>query len=183
MSYLNKILIAHPNLNEPMFKRSVIYVYEKNSHGYCGVIVNKPGPADLGEICHIKGYEAYNNYDEPVRIGGPVSRQALLMLHSNEWCCDTTNPISANLSITSDEIMLHKITNGEEPYNWRLINGISAWVGDQLDREVKGVHPFSKETSWLVLDMDLDFLFSYDDEEQWEVGIEIASNQMVEQYF
>lgn len=183
MNYLHKILVANPTLKEPMFSKSVIFIYQHTVHGYAGCIVNKPGPVMLGELCESKGLEVYNHYEEPLRMGGPIRPQALLVIHSMDWQSDNTTQITSEVGISSDDFMLDKIVHGNEPYCWRLINGISTWGPGQLEAEVDGTGPFVPEQGWLVLDYDYEFLFETDEQEQWELGIEIASSRLVDQYF
>lgn len=184
MSYLNKILLAHPNLKYPLFKHSVIFIYEESHRGHCGVILNKP-ILDLcfNDVCESKGIIAYNNRDIKVRQGGPSAETAILTLHTEDWNSDNTHYVGHGLCISSDNQMINKIADGNEPYNWRIFTGICTWAPNQLEKEINGEEPYRPEQGWQVLEYDPELIFSWDEYEQWERGVEIASSQMLQQYF
>ena len=56
--YEGKVLVAHPNLESPFFKKSVIFIYEDiQGKGAQGIILNKPSRFPVKQIFHSNGYE------------------------------------------------------------------------------------------------------------------------------
>jgi putative transcriptional regulator len=182
MSFKNKVLVAHPNLNHNIFSRSVIYIYEDSSHGTCGVVLNKEGERSLGDLCVVKGIMPYNNAHTPIYLGGPVRQSVILLLHTADWASANTTYIQDDICVSSDNHMLESLVSGSEPMRWRLFNGISVWQPGQLEREIKGVQPFKKENSWLVIEDGVDLLFAEDGIPQWERAVSFASTQMFNHY-
>ena len=61
--------------------------------------------------------------------------------------------------------------------------GICGWGPGQLQAEVEGSLPHTRNKNWLTIPTNDRILFDVDGEQQWQLGLEIASQQMVDQYF
>ena len=84
--------------------------------------------------------------------------------------------------VTSDKFMLEKMATGTPPVHWRMVSGVSGWGPGQLEAELEGSGPFV-EKSWLTLPATDSILFEYDGDRQWQKGIDLCSQQMIERYF
>lgn len=182
MSFKNKVLVAHPNLNHTIFSRSVIYIYEDNAQATCGVVLNKESQHTLGDLCVAKGIMPYNNGHASIYTGGPVRQNIILLLHTADWASVNTTYIEDDICVSSDNHMLESLVSGSEPMQWRLFNGIAVWQPGQLEREIKGLAPFKKENSWLVIEDGVDLLFADNGVPQWERAVSLASSQMFDHY-
>lgn len=184
MSCKNKLLIAHPNLpRHSIFYKSVIYVYEDNSrNGTVGVILNKDSEYTVQYLSESKGY-FYGNPNHILKLGGPVSEKTILMLHSDEWYSSNTMQVGNGYAVSSDDLMIEKLSMGNEPARWRMYLGMSAWAPGQLEMEIKAQFPYQKENSWLTCNADETIMFEYDGETQWEKAVELSSQQMIDSYF
>lgn len=49
-SLTDHFLIAMPNMTDPNFAGTVVYLCEHNEHGAMGVVVNRPAEVSLGEL-------------------------------------------------------------------------------------------------------------------------------------
>ena len=177
------ILVAHPKLPKTNpFQKTVIYVYESNSTGIMGLVVNKPTSYTIKELCQGKGLD-YPESVSTLHQGGPVNQTALVLLHTDEWYSDNTAQAGQGLCVSSDNKMLEKLAHGEVPLYWRMFSGMSAWTKDQLQMELRGQFPYRPENSWLTAQANDDILFEYDGEEQWEQAIALSSSQMINQFF
>lgn len=184
MSYQGKVLISHPNCpKDSPFYKSVIFIYQDNPRtGTLGVIVNKPSKYKVQDVCAEKNI-IFKNSTHHIFHGGPVNPNALILLHTNEWSSDNTTPIHERLAISSDNAMLELISQGREPKEWRLFGGISGWSQGQLNQEMSGKWPYRPENSWLIADIDANFLFKVPFKHQWNEACALAGNQMFDQYF
>lgn len=176
MELKGKLLAAHPSLNDGLFSKSVIYLYQHDKGGSVGIILNKTTNFPFAEIMHRKHFD-YTS-DEPVYKGGPVSEHAMTMLHSDDWYSSNTMPIAAGTAISSDEFMLQKMAMGNEPTYWRIFSGMAAWAPGQLESEL------DRPNGWLVAEVpDIKVLFSSNNETQWKEVIELCSQQTINNFF
>lgn len=183
MTKAGHLLIAHPKLSKTNpFSKTVIYVYESNSQGIMGLVLNKETSYSIKELCKNKGLiypESYTN----LHHGGPLNETALVMLHTNEWYSDNTAHAGAGLCVSSDNRMLQTLAHGQVPLYWRMFTGMCAWTKNQLEMEMRGQFPYKPENSWLTAEANDDIVFEYDGEEQWNQAIELSSQQMINQFF
>ena len=179
--YEGKVLVAHPNLESPFFKKSVIFIYEDiQGKGAQGIILNKPSRFPVKQIFHSNGYEV--DFPEVVHRGGPIGEKAVSLFHSGEWTSANTYPIGA-YSISSDEFMIEKMSTGDHPLYWRMCGGVCGWGPGQLQAEVEGSLPHTRNKGWLTIPTNDRILFEYDGDEQWVQALNLASQQMVDLYF
>jgi len=184
LSKVGKLLIAHPNLpNGNPFKHSVIYIYEDTEHnGTVGVVLNYHSNFTVSDLCKQKGI-IFPDGSQNLHKGGPVNEQAILMLHTDEWQSHNTSKAGPGLHISSDNIMFNKIALGDQPAYYRIFAGMSAWQPGQLDMELRGQFPYKPENSWLLADANDSIIFEYDGDKQWQMAVELSSQQMIDQYF
>jgi putative transcriptional regulator len=173
MSYVGKLLIAPPKVNGTFWTKSTVFVSEDSYLGSVGVVLNKPSKVslkDFGTQCNVD-----LDYDGKVYVGGSSNPKALTMLHSSEWRCNNTLKVNKNFSLSSSEELLYRLESGDAPYFWKLIVGLSSWPIGQLDNEVKGVHPYNQDNSWLVATPSYNLVFGLDTTDQWVAAIEQSS--------
>ena len=184
MSYMGKLLIAHPNVEkENIFCKTVIYVYQDSpDQGSLGVILNKPSRFRISDVCAEKNI-IFGDTTKRVYHGGPVNQQALVLLHSNDWSSQNTADAGNNLCVSSDNTMLEKIGSGNQPAYWRLFGGMCGWAPGQLQAELTGQFPYRPEHSWLIANATDDLIYGYDGRGQWSNLVETSSQQMFDKYF
>ena len=174
MSYKGKLLVAHPMLTD-FFNRAVIYVYKDDSAGTMGLVLNKPTKYTVKALIAERAlmYEGR----EHVYKGGPVTENAIFMLHTDEWYSQSTSQISKKLAITSDDFMMQKLAMQQHPSRWRLFAGIAAWKPGQLTQEVLSQY------GWLTCDANDSIVFNKDGERQWNAALQMCANQTIDSYF
>ena len=178
MSFRGKLLVAGPILNaNPVFTRAVVYIYEQRDDGsVIGVILNKPSEFKCSSLGLLKDIPFDPALDETfVHKGGPVSETSVLLLHTNEW--QSTNTLqSGELAMTSDMLMIEKLSTGNTPKGWRMFAGMSIWTEQQLAREIQ-------ERAWLVLDKPSNHsIFDYNGDEQYLKAVDLCSKQTFSKY-
>jgi putative transcriptional regulator len=136
-SVAGALLVAHPNMLDPNFRRTVLFVSEHDpNEGALGVIINRPldkqvadlvsetPPADLAQV--------------PVFLGGPVGKNQL-MFAAFEWQKGEGLKLNHNVA-------LQQANDAGAEKNLVTICafvGYAGWGAGQLENELK-------QKAWLV---------------------------------
>ncbi|MBQ4839101.1 MULTISPECIES: YqgE/AlgH family protein [Pseudoalteromonas] len=179
-SLANHFLIAMPNLQDPMFKRSVTYICEHNEEGAMGLIVNHPIDVTVGELLdqiEIDNDKDSSAADQTVFAGGPVHTDRGFVLHTPKIGYASSKELSSDIMITTSKDVLASLTYHDSPDAFIITLGYSGWEKGQLEQEIL-------ENSWLIIQADPEIIFSTPPEKRWEkavsmLGIDISqlSNQ------
>jgi putative transcriptional regulator len=82
-SLAGSLLVAHPNMLDPNFRRAVLFISDHDpDDGAMGVIINRPLDKQVSELVSEMPPPALA--DVPVFLGGPVGKNQL-MFASFEW--------------------------------------------------------------------------------------------------
>src|SRR5437762_10636481 len=82
-SLAGSLLVAHPSLLDPNFRRAVLFISAHDPNdGALGVILNRPLDKQVGELVTDEAPAALS--EVPVFLGGPVGRNQL-MFAILEW--------------------------------------------------------------------------------------------------
>src|SRR5216117_4235275 len=82
-SFAGSLLVAHPNMADPNFRRTVLFVSEHEpNEGALGVIINRPLDRPVAEL--VSDTPPAELADVPVFLGGPVGKNQL-MFAAFEW--------------------------------------------------------------------------------------------------
>src|SRR5215831_21037154 len=99
-SFAGSFLVAHPNMLDPNFRRTVLFVSEHEPHeGALGVIINRPLDRPVAEL--VSGTPPPGFADVPVFLGGPVGKNQL-MFAAFEW--QNSTGLKLNHNIALDEV-------------------------------------------------------------------------------
>lgn len=124
------LLIAHPNMLDPNFRRSVLFIYEHDpQEGAGGVIINRPLDKHVADLVGEAPPEGLA--DVPVFLGGPVGKNQL-MFAAFEW--ETAEGLKLSHNVDLDEA--HERV-GEDPASIRAFVGYAGWGAGQLEAEMK----------------------------------------------
>ncbi|HVV67446.1 MAG TPA: YqgE/AlgH family protein [Gammaproteobacteria bacterium] len=146
------LLIAMPQLNDPVFSQSVVYLWEYNEKGATGIIINKPMDIRLGELLQQLDISpadpGINEY--PVLRGGPVaSDQGFIIRRQQKVVADEPYPLT-EVIVSSAKQDLIALANGEGLGDALVALGCAGWGAGQLDRELVNndwlIAPFSETT-------------------------------------
>ena len=174
MDLTGKCLIARPNVQDPMFAKSVVYVYEHTSKGVAGVILNKKTAGTTRDLCMNRGFDAPVPI-EPLFAGGPVNERAVIMFHTADWMSSNTLNVKNNLCVTSDDMMLYRYTQGDTPRYYRFVTGASVWHPQQIKAEMS-------RNNWLIAELDILTLFETDHRALWDVAVETAAQETMDKF-
>lgn len=141
-SLAGSLLIAHPGLLDPNFRRTVLLISEHDKEGTFGLVLNRPTGRTLGELLPNKPIGALAQL--PVLLGGPVQANQLIFA-SFHWSMETDRMhCRHHLQIPEAQEALE-----QEHTEVRAFIGYSGWTGGQIEAEMK-------EKSWLVAQPTLD---------------------------
>ena len=167
----NKLLVAMPNMADPYFSKSVIFICEYSKNGAVGFIINKPISTMkvLGSGIKDKFFKDLISQSKKIYFGGPVSIHEACSL-SNKNIDDISFDKNETVRLSSDFELIKKILFDDKEFkNTRLLFGHSAWEKSQLDNEIKNgdwlVHDSSEavfEKNPKTLWRDLIKLFGFD---------------------
>ena len=143
----NKLLVAMPNMTDPYFSKSVIFVCEYSKNGAVGFIINKPISAMkvLSSGIKDKFFKDLISQSNKIYFGGPVSIHEACVLRG-ENIRGVFFDKKETVELSSDFELIKKILFDDEEFeNTRLLFGHSAWEKNQLDDEIKN-------GDWLIYD-------------------------------
>lgn len=161
-----QLLVAMPQMRDPRFERSVIYVCAHTSDGAMGLVVNKLMDNltfdDMLSQLDIDGGQG----SEEIRVhfGGPVETGRGFVLHSAEYVQDGTLVIDDNVALTATIDILKSIAHGEGPKHSLLALGYAGWSAGQLDDEIQA-------NGWLSVPADDLLVFGDNLETRWEAAM------------
>lgn len=158
-------LVAKPTLRDPNFEKTVVLVTQTEDASTVGVILNRPSALKLSQLLSEEFQTA--NYRDPVYIGGPVMRQALVALFRAEQA-----PAAPAFHVLKDVYLtMHPDNIGkllaDPKARYRIYAGFSGWAPRQLESE------FMRD-GWHVLPADEATVFREGSEGMWEELLERA---------
>lgn len=167
MKLTNRLLIATPQMGDPRFKDSVIYICSHDSSGAMGLVINKQivksGTAfQLSDMLSNIGIEGdVRVADTPVLEGGPVDIDRGFVLHSADYFkTETSLKLTDSLNLTSTKDVLEALVKDNAPAKAMLAVGYSGWGAGQIERELQ-------DNAWIVADADEGIIFDTDLNGKW----------------
>ncbi len=166
-SLAGKLLVAAPQLTDPNFSQTVVFMIQHEPQGAFGVVLNRPSDKSLSEVWELIGKEPCD-VDQLVHIGGPVPGP-LLALHTLEPQSD--QEILPGLYVTGQEDAFQSLVDHPDA-KYRFFSGHSGWAGGQLEDELNA-------GGWLTSEATVDDVFS-DHETLWKrvtsrIGLQIIA--------
>ena len=166
-SYLTgRLIVAMPNMLDPRFTRTVIYLCAHNEDAAMGLVVNRLiGSITFPDLLEQLGIEnADSDKDIRVHFGGPVESGRGFVLHSAEYQQEGTLQVSTDMSLTATVDILRDMAAGRGPRHSLLALGYAGWGRGQLDAEIQA-------NSWLHVEPDEDLVFDDDLDGKWDRAI------------
>lgn len=164
-SLTNQLLLAMPQMDDPQFERTVIYVCEHTKDGALGLVINKPLEVGFADILTHLGYLHKNTQalalSQPVLWGGPCAEDRGFVLHRSPSRWKNSFEISDEISLTTSQDILESVGLGEGPTDALITFGCSRWDAGQLDREMA-------ENAWLTVPATDFILFHCPFDQRWD---------------
>ena len=137
------LLVAHPSLLDPQFKRAVVLLTAHSDEGSLGVIVNRPLYQTLGQYdSELVGSEFA---DVPLYEGGPVGSDQMVLV-AWKWASEDG---TFKLYFGIDEEKARQILQDDPEFELRGFIGHSGWGEGQLEGEIE-------TSSWVVSPLNPD---------------------------
>src|SRR6188472_2798865 len=96
-SLAGSLLVAHPNMLDPNFRRTVLFISQHDpNEGALGVIINRPLDGQVADL--VTETPPAGLADVPVFLGGPVGKSQL-MFAAFEWKKGDGVKISHNVAL------------------------------------------------------------------------------------
>ncbi len=161
-----QLLIAMPNMRDPRFEKTVIYMCVHNAEGAMGLVVNRQIDGisfpELLDQLNIEPEAAAPSL--PVHFGGPVETGRGFVLHSADYGQNGTIMVDPLIGLTATIDILKDMAEQRGPRQSILALGYSGWGPGQLDGEIQ-------QNAWLHVPSDDTLLFEGDLDTKWERAI------------
>jgi len=174
VTYLNnQFIIAMPNLVDPYFFHTVIYLCQHNKEGALGIVVNRSTNMKLGDIFKQMKIPVTSETatQSLVFSGGPVQQERGFVLHTTggEW--DMSLPISDSISLTTSRDVIEAIAVDKGPESYLVALGYTGWGEGGLEKEMLA-------NAWLNSSYNKEILFNTPIDLRWrtaadQIGINI----------
>ncbi|BDU77403.1 YqgE/AlgH family protein [Mesoterricola sediminis] len=161
------LLVASPLLLDPNFLHSVVLLVEHDENGAMGVILNRPLPVTLQQICQESRLAFDGDPEATAWRGGPVDPQRGVILvrgglpEAEDTVLDFTDFISYRKDLLESLLI-------EPKASFRLFLGYAGWGPGQLDQELQ-------EGAWARVPLNPDWLMAEDPQELWNRAIQSIS--------
>ena len=164
--FAGQLLIAMPQMQDPRFCRTVVYLCAHSATGAMGIVINRSYDGlSFSEL--LQQLEISSKAEgEALRVhfGGPVESGRGFVLHSSDYVHETTTKVDEDVGLTATVDVLKAISEGEGPKHRFLALGYAGWSAGQLDAEIR-------ENAWLTVPSDMDLLFGSDLDRKWARAI------------
>lgn len=162
------LLVAMPNMPDPRFARSVIYLCAHTSDGAMGLVINKLIESlSFPDLLQQLGIEGSQSGDQIlVHFGGPVEAARGFVLHSTDYVHDATMVVDDDFALTATVDVLKALADGRGPQKSLLALGYAGWAPGQLDTEIQN-------NGWLTVPADTDLVFGFDNEQKWQDAVSL----------
>ena len=164
-SLTGQLLVAMPQMDDPFFARSVVYLCSHSTEdGAMGLVVNKT--LDLLTIDELYAQldiepEMHATRPQLVHFGGPVAPGQGFVLHSADYRDEGTLGIGEEFAITATVDILRAKGKGAGPRQSLVALGYAGWGPGQLDAEIQAY-------GWLLVAADTGLVFDTEDDSKWQ---------------
>ena len=166
-SYLDgDLLIAMPQMRDPRFSQSVVYMVAHSEDGAMGLVLNKLiDNITFPDLLQQLGIEVpHSQQILGIRCGGPVETGRGFVLHSSDYHQEGTLSLNSGICLTATVEILHDIASGQGPDHCMLALGYTGWGPGQLETEIQS-------NGWLHTTAEKELVFGEDSSSMWEQAL------------
>jgi putative transcriptional regulator len=136
-SLTGQLLVAHPNLRDPNFRKTVLFLSAHDGQeGAHGLVLNRPTNKSLTDFLPDHELDALGEI--PVFFGGPVGVHELTIV-SFDWVAGEAK-ITFHSQVSLEQV---QIMAGSGSKLIRAFVGYAGWAGGQLESELQ-------QSAWVV---------------------------------
>jgi putative transcriptional regulator len=162
-SLAGSLLLAHPAMQDPNFRRAVVLLSAHDDEGALGVVLNRPMEKSLGELD--ESFDVGNISGVPIYAGGPVQTDRLLICGISMHDDGEGLRLHFGIEPSKAEDLL---TQYGDQVEIRAFMGHSGWSAGQLENELG-------QNTWAVSEIPGDLLRRDPDESMWRGVISMVS--------
>lgn len=129
-SLAGQLLLAHPALGDPHFKRTIVLLSTHDAEGAMGVVLNRPLDRQLGELN--AEFALGPLAGVPVHAGGPVAPEQLIIV-SWQWL-ETDSAFQLHFGMDPEQAAEMV---GLPGVTLRAFLGYAGWSKGQLENEMR----------------------------------------------
>jgi putative transcriptional regulator len=171
-SLTGHIIVASPQLRDPLLAQSVCLIVEQSQHGIAGIVLNRPFLSNVqalwGQLT--ADIEDAGPAPEFLHFGGPLPGP-VVAIHDRADLADAGNEFGVFLAAESEKLK-QLSTVGAEHY--RLLIGHVGWKTAKLLQQIR-------RGDWYVLSAKSELVFSSDDE-MWDKAIKTHGGDVVREF-
>jgi putative transcriptional regulator len=162
-----QLLVATPDMRDPRFAETVIYMVKHDADGAFGLVINRPmAKGSMGDVLKGFGIDSSGATGEIiVHYGGPVSPRAGFVLHSDDVLLEDSARVANGIAMTSDPRLMEAMAQGKGPRQALFILGYAGWGPGQLEGELRA-------GSWFVVSGDNALIFGKDADRKWRQAMD-----------
>ena len=136
------MLVAHPGLKDPNFRRSVLFLTtHQPTLGAFGFVINRPLGKNASELLPEHGQQPLLER-VPVYLGGPVGQDQLSFASLSLGAEQAESRFQSNLTLDDVASRLE-----DNPSGVRAFVGYAGWGAGQLESEIE-------QEAWVLVDAD-----------------------------
>lgn len=163
-SLAGQLLVATPELDDPNFSHTIVYMVQHDADGAMGLVINRvfaTGP--LGKLLEGLGIEEGADSKAKIQLhyGGPVDRGQGFVLHSPDYRASDTLMVDEMAALTGSLEVLRDMAAGHGPRRSMLALGYAGWSANQLEAEIA-------RGSWFTIEPDEALLFDDQFATKWQ---------------
>jgi putative transcriptional regulator len=153
------ILVAKRQLQDPLYRATILIARPMGGDQHVGVIVNRPTKMTLGQL--FPEHKPSQTVRDPVYLGGPSNSSVIFALVHREQ-----SPGGKSLQLMPDLYMAFEGATVDriietDPGHARFLAGLVAWRAGELRREIK-------RGAWHVVDADPALIMRKETDGLWE---------------
>jgi putative transcriptional regulator len=146
-----RLIVATPELTDPNFLRTVVFMIQHDEDGALGVVLTRPSESPVSD--HLPQLADHVTDPPVVFVGGPVEPAVAIGLES------TTEP---SLPTPLGGVGILDVITPVDPGPCRIFSGYAGWGAGQLEAEIA-------EHAWFVVDAEPDDIFGRRPEALWSM--------------
>ena len=157
------LLIASPEISDPIFKGTVILLMRYGAEGGIGIAINRPaGERLLASVLEGLG-EKGAVVEGSVRFfaGGPVQPGIGFVVHTPDYKRPQTFEIDNRICVTSSPEIIRDIAHRRGPEKALIAFGYAGWGPGQLEAELERGY-------WQLAAAEPELVFDWDRDKVWD---------------
>ena len=155
-------LVAAPDMPDPRFAGTVIYMVRHGPDGAMGFVINRVLAEDWAGNILDPGSAPAERAGRKIAVhyGGPVGATEGFILHSDDYATGNSVRVTGKVWLSADPQILREMARRDGPVRGLFVLGYSGWAPGQLESELAS-------DDWAVAPGDTDLLFDPDLANKW----------------